>query len=100
VKLKLSEQAREAIERIETYWSENRPKNPYLFREELNYAFFQIETSPRSAPIHEEEGYAYHKLILPGTRHWVLYEYHEEADMAVVMTVWSPRRGDRPRLPK
>lgn len=75
-------------------------RNPYLFREELDYAFFQIESSPRSAPIHEEEGYGYYKLVLPGTRHWLLYEYHEDADVAVVMTVWSPRRGDRPKLPK
>jgi hypothetical protein len=96
VKLRLAEQAQQDIARIESFWAAQRPKNPLLFRQELNAALDVIEATPRLAASYTSErtGKLYYKVPLPKTRNVVYYECDEAQSVAYIVTIQSPFAGD------
>jgi plasmid stabilization system protein ParE len=98
VKLRLSEDAQQDIERIDAWWRENRPAAPLLFLQELRDAIEQIETHPESGTPYKTAQKTYRRVVLPKTRYLLYYEYDKGTDLLAVATVWSARRGSGPKL--
>jgi plasmid stabilization system protein ParE len=96
--LRLSEQAQADIGRIEAFWAGRRPKNPLLFRQQLDAALDLIEIAPKLAAQYTSErtGKTYFKVPLLRTRDVVYYEYDEDQQIVAVVTIQSPVRGDPP----
>lgn len=97
MKLRISEEARTDIERIDAWWQEHRDKNPSLFQDELAEALELIEASPRLGRIYEGAR-KYRWVLLPKSHYLVFYEHLPEADLVAIVAVWSPRRGGAPTL--
>ncbi|MBN1612396.1 MAG: type II toxin-antitoxin system RelE/ParE family toxin [Polyangiaceae bacterium] len=98
MKLRLSEDAQQDIERIDAWWRENRPAAPLLFRQELRDAMDLLETHPECGTPYKTAKKTYRRVVLPKTRYLLYYEYDKEADLLAVTTIWSARRGSGPKL--
>jgi plasmid stabilization system protein ParE len=64
VKLRLSEDAQQDIERIDAWWRENRPAAPLLFLQELRDAIEQIEIHPESGTPYKTAQKTYRRVVL------------------------------------
>lgn len=94
MKLKLSVQAQEDIERIDSWWAAHRPKNPLCFREELLGALEHIEATPTLAGTYtSSSGKKYWKVPLGKSREVIYYEYFPEEQLVAVVTISSPVYG-------
>ena len=94
MKLRLSEQAQEDIERIDAWWAEHRPKNPLCFRQELVEALEHMEATPTLAGTYTStSGRKYWKLPLRKSREVIYYEYFPAEQLVAVVTISSPVHG-------
>jgi len=97
VKVRLSNEARADLRRIDAWWQENRLEAPLLFAHEVIDLLEVLETAPEGGEKYEtiEEG-AVRRTLLPRTRH---YAYHAIADNEVVVyAIWGNPRGEGPPL--
>ena len=81
MKLRLSEDAQQDIERIDVWWRENRPAAPLLLLRELRDAMDQLETHPESETPYKEENRTYRRVVLPKTRYLLYYEPDKETGL-------------------
>lgn len=95
MKLRLSEQAQEDIERIDSWWAKHRQKNPLCFREELLAGLEHIEATPMLAGTYtSRSGKKYWKMPLRKCREVIYYEYFPDEQLIAVVTISSPVEGD------
>lgn len=92
----VSREAREEIERAGRWWRENRPLNPSLFRRELAQARSTIAELPELAP--RVGTTSTRRLLLPRTQYFLFYRYEPTARTIFVVMLWHTARGAKPRL--
>ena len=87
------------VETIESWWRENRPAAPEMFRRELEGAIRLLETSPLigkpyvQAPVPEVR-----RLLIGQSRYHLYWEVDLVSDAVTILAVWHARRGNGPRL--
>ncbi len=87
------------VETIESWWRENRPAAPELFRIELEAAVRLLETSPLigrlylGAPVP-----AVRRLVIGRSRYHVYWEVDDSSQDVTILAVWYAGRGSRPPL--
>jgi plasmid stabilization system protein ParE len=84
------------IERIDTWWRENRDKAPDLFREELVMAIRTIASAPSAGRRHPHPDADVRRVLLRSTRHHVYYVDH--TDHVLVVAVWGAIKDAGPDL--
>jgi plasmid stabilization system protein ParE len=85
------------IEAADTWWREHRPSATDLFANELSQAFALIAAMPTSAPrFAHAHVRGLRRLFMAKTKYHVYDVYGGTG--AVVLAVWSSRRGEGPRL--
>lgn len=98
MKVRLSDEARADMLRIDTWWRENRPYAPDLFGEEIITVLELLATAPEAGETYRKiGGEAVRRTLLPKTRHYAYH--HVQQDEVIVLAVWSTLRGEGPPLP-
>ena len=91
--------ARAHAQRIEEWWSKNRPDAPDLFNRELEAAFNRIAATPMAVAVYREtKGRTVRRLLMPRTSYHVFFEVNERQQKVHVLAVWHAARGRGPRL--
>ena len=99
MKLLVSKRARRQIDKIQTWWVENRPAARSLFLDELAAAEEQLRTAPELGTVYAEHKTGkVRRVVLPKTQHHLYYRYQPERDELVVLVVWGSPRGRQPKL--
>ena len=99
MKFEISKRARRHIEKVQTWWAENRLAAPTLFLDELADAERQLRAKPESGTV-----YATHKtgavrrIFLAGTSHHLYFRYRPDRDELIVLAVWGAPRERGPKL--
>jgi hypothetical protein len=99
VRVRAAGRAKREIARAALWWSKNRPEAPLLFLDELEAAERHLCTAPVSGQIY---GYRKNRLIrrwlLEKTEYHVYFSVNPKAQVIMVHSVWSARRGRGPKL--
>jgi len=99
VKFEISKRARRQIEKIQGWWSENRPASHGLFLDELATAERHLRTSPDLGSVYSEQKTAtVRRVLLPKTRHHLYYRYRSDRDELTVLCVWGAPKERGPKL--
>ncbi|WP_437837962.1 type II toxin-antitoxin system RelE/ParE family toxin [Sorangium sp. So ce1153] len=92
-----SPQSLAQLQAAHTWWKNNRPSSPRLFREELAEALALLRTAPMAgAPYPHRKLRDVRRIVLQKTRYYLYYVVG--ADGVTVLAVWSALRGRAPRL--
>jgi plasmid stabilization system protein ParE len=98
VKFEISKRARRQIERIQSWWLENRPAVRDVFLEELEQAQVQLLGSPELGTVYTQHRTgAVRRLLLPRTHHHLYDRYQPSRDALTVLAIWGAPRGRGPR---
>ena len=82
------------------WWFEHREKAPMLLMDEYDDAVERLAESPRSGRMTPREGYPdLRNLLLPKTRHHLVYVYEEAEQRVTIIGLWNAVRGQEPKLP-
>jgi plasmid stabilization system protein ParE len=96
-RVEFSPAAAAQAERIQSWWSENRPKSPGLFRRELAVAIRYLGRTPYSTVAYDDaEVLATRRLLMPRTRHYLYFIVDESTGLVRVHAVWHASRGSGP----
>ncbi|HSM91865.1 MAG TPA: type II toxin-antitoxin system RelE/ParE family toxin [Anaeromyxobacteraceae bacterium] len=95
MKVELSDEARSAVARIDSWWRANRPSAPDLFLDELAQALVALEDTPGIGARYEPKP-GVRRLLLRRTRYHLYFM--EQPDRVFVVAVWSTSRGGGPQL--
>lgn len=99
MRLVFSPEADEDVDRVDTWWRENRLDAPRLFAEELAYTRDQILRNPLIyKPYCERNGVIVRRWLMRRTEQHIYYEIDLEDDLVIVLRVWGARRRRGPRL--
>ena len=99
MKLVISKRARRHIEKIQTWWAENRPAAATLFLDELAGAQRRLSTKPTLGLVYtEHKSGVVRRIFLSKTRHHLYYRYHPDREELVVLAVWGAPKERGPKL--
>lgn len=99
MKLVLAQEAEEDVERIDSWWRENRRDAPRLFTEEFAAVCRQILSKPTIfKPYCERGGVSVRRWLLGRTEQFVYYEVDFDRELLIVLRVWGARRKRDPKL--
>jgi len=99
VKLVFSPEADQDVERVDSWWRENRRDAPNLFAEELAAVCRQILRTPLIfKPCCERDGVSVRRRLLGKTEQWVYYQVDMEMHEVVILRVWGACRKRGPKL--
>ncbi|MFM7200425.1 MAG: type II toxin-antitoxin system RelE/ParE family toxin [Myxococcota bacterium] len=87
--------ARAQLRKARAWWTENRPKNPYLLHDELAAAILLLRATPHAGERFRAE---FRRFLLKRTGYFLYYLYDQAADMVEIHAVRSGRRRRGPRL--
>ncbi len=94
--VEFSDEARQQVRQIDTWWRENRPAAPDLFVTELDQATSLLGNVPSIGVRYEAGSRSVRRLLLRRTQYHVYFV--EEPSRIFVVAVWSVRRGHGPEL--
>lgn len=97
-RVEFSPEAGEQAERVASWWIENRPAAPTLFRDELAAAVSRLEASPRSGTFYELAPMPMRRLLMPRSRYHIYYTVEETTALVRIHAVWHASRGHGPPL--
>ncbi len=90
MKLEISKRARRQIEKIQGWWSENRPAARGLFLDELATAERHLRTNPELGSVYSEQKTGtVRRVLLPKTHHHLYYRYRADRDELTVLCIWG-----------
>ncbi len=93
-----SPRAAREIERIERWWSKNRPAAPGLFMEELVAAEAHLMTAPETGEAwRARRGRVIRRWLLPKSKYHLYYVHDAERERLLVVAVWGAVRRE-PKL--
>lgn len=95
MRVELSAEAEAQVQRIDSWWRENRPGAPDLFTNELEAALLALELVPTPGARYEPKP-PVRRLLLRRTHHHLYFI--EEGGRVLVVAVWSAFRGQGPEL--
>lgn len=95
----VSKRARRQIEKIQSWWVENRPEAPALFLDELAEAERHLRTQPTLGLIYTaHKSGVVRRVLLTRTNHHLYYRYLPQRDELTVLAVWGAPRERGPKL--
>jgi plasmid stabilization system protein ParE len=98
-RIRVMPEAIEQAEQADTWWRENRPDAPYLFREELDEALGLLASAPLAGePQPRRRVPGARRVPLQRTRYHLYYVYEASSNQVRVLAVWSALRGRGPHL--
>jgi plasmid stabilization system protein ParE len=99
VKFEISRRARRQIDKIQAWWTDNRPAAHSMFLDELDRAERLLRGNPEAGKV-----YAAHRtgvvrrVLLAQTEHHLYYRYRADRDELIVLMLWGATRARGPRL--
>ncbi len=97
--VKLTPTAAREFERLDTWWKQNRDKNPFLFADEVDRAIDLLEAEPDAGLRTESRVGAYFRRVPLERCRNQLYYWHEPGSTIVwIISFWGGPRRRRPRL--
>ncbi len=94
-----TKQADQQALEADAWWQANRSAAPNLFWEELKAAIAMLSDAPDiGRPYRYRPVPGVRRLLMPRSRYHVYYVHRQEAQVVVVLSVWSAVRGRRPPL--
>jgi len=99
VRFEISRRARRQIDKIQAWWTDNRPEARSLFLDELSGAERLLRGTPEAGIV-----YAAHatgdvrRVLLRRADYHLYYRYQASRDELVVLMVWGAAREHGPRL--
>lgn len=93
--VEVSRRARIQIERIDSWWTANRPAAHAKFAEELGRAFGLIAANPELGAVYRGN---VRRVLMPETAYHVYYRVEHTHAQVTVLHVWGATRGRTPRL--
>jgi hypothetical protein len=99
MKVEFSPEADEAHDTIDTWWRENRDKNPNLFDEEVKRVIELLPSSPEMGHVYKVRGgRKILRVLLSKTHHYLYYWVDEKRDLIEVIVIWGTPLKDGPPL--
>lgn len=99
VKFVISRRARRQIDRIDAWWTSNRPSAQSRFLDELDRAERLLRDNPELGLVSKvHRSGDIRRLLLPETENYVFYRYRSNRNEITVIEVWGAPRGRGPRL--
>jgi plasmid stabilization system protein ParE len=99
LQLRISPRAATQIRVATKWWSENRPKAPEAFEEELTRGFALAREFPSSG---ESVPYAMlsgvRRILLGRIRYHLYYSVSHESGAVEILALWHTSRGSSPKL--
>jgi plasmid stabilization system protein ParE len=99
IRVILTPEAEGQVSREIQWWYEHRPKNPFLFEDELNAAIDVLTCSTKAGLTFALRPQV-RRYLLSGSRYHVYYRYDPVTDELRIVSVWSAirRRGPPARF--
>lgn len=99
MKFEISRRARRQIDKIQEWWTGNRPTARSLFLDELDSAERLLRDNPEAGKFYASarKGVV-RRILLSRTEHHVYYRYRADRDELVVLMVWGAPRARGPKL--
>jgi plasmid stabilization system protein ParE len=95
-RVRLTKRALGHLQRIDTWWRENRLSSPELFDSEATKALDLLAEAPLAGVIYRRlSGPPIRRLLLIETRYHIYFDTNEDAGEVLVVAVWHASR-DRP----
>lgn len=99
MQFEISRRARRQIERIQAWWTDNRPAARLLFLDELEKAEQMLRADPELGIVYTvQRSGAIRRLLLGKTEYHLYYRYTAHRNELVVVAVWGATRGYTPKL--
>lgn len=96
--VRFSAEAHARFDAIQTWWRENRDKNPDLFDEEVAAAIQTLDGTPMAGEFYKRaRGRDVRRILLKKTRHHMYY-WVDDAGHVEVITIWGAQRRHGPKL--
>jgi len=84
---------------IDRWWREHRTAAPSAFRDDLDWLTRLLsEAALLGRRIRVRGSRHVRRVLMPRTLHHAYYAIDDEADVVIVMRIWSAKRRRRPRL--
>ena len=97
--VKYTLRALEQVHERAIWWIQNRPKNPWLFDDELNEAETYLRQAPEGPKVHLiRNGIEIRRYLLAGTRHHVYYHFESSTQTVHIVAVHGGPQHDEPDL--
>ena len=98
-RLRVASQASRQIREAARWWSENRPKAPDAFGDDLEAAFrLLIELPSVGERVIHSRLHGLRRLLMTRVRYHVYYAVHRETRTVEVLALWHTGRGTSPTL--
>lgn len=99
MQFEISRRARRQIERIQAWWTDNRPAARSLFLDEIEQAEQMLRANPELGIVYTvKRSGAIRRLLLRKTEYHLYYRYTAHRNKLVVLAVWGATRGHTPKL--
>lgn len=99
MKFVVSKRARRQIEKIQSWWIENRSDAPALFLDELAEAERSLRSTPTLGAIYTaHRSGVIRRVLLTRTHHHLYYRYLPQEEELTVLAVWGAPRERGPKL--
>jgi plasmid stabilization system protein ParE len=96
----LAPEAFDQIERVQSWWAENRRAAPGLFMDEFRAAVDRLARAPGSGVLfpHPRLADEIRRVLMPRTRYHVYYTVDDDAALVWIVAVWHSLHGQGPPL--
>jgi len=96
VRFEISRRARRQIDRIQKWWTGNRPAARSRFLDELDEAERVLRLNPEAGKLYATiRSGVIRRILLTQTENHLYYRYRADRDEIVVLAVWgAPRQRD------
>lgn len=99
VKFVISRRARRQIDKIDAWWTGNRPSAYSRFQEEMDRVERLLRDNPEVGVVSEAHRSGdIRRILLLETENYVFYRYRANRNEITVLCVWGVPRARRPRL--
>jgi hypothetical protein len=87
------------FERLDTWWKENRDKNPFLFADEVDGAIEFLEIDPEGGfAIESRVGAYFRRVPLERTRNQIYYWHEPGNEVVWIVCFWGGPKKRQPQL--
>lgn len=96
-RIRVSRRAESQLEVASAWWSENRPKAPDAFEEEIERGFDLISSMPSvGQPVAHAELSGVRRLLLGRIRYYLYYLVQPDSKTVEILALWHASRGSSP----
>lgn len=99
MRFEISRRARRQIEKIDAWWTDNRPSARSLFLDELGKAERVLRSNPEVGIVYTvQKSGAIRRVLLIESEYHLYYRYVPSRSEILVVAIWGATRKHGPRL--